>query len=140
MKVILVEDVRNLGKRNDVKTVSDGYAAHFLFPKKLAISATADNIVKQQALIAREETALAALREDAARMEKETLSFALKTGSHGEIFNSITKDDIMKCLAEKGYKGVKTVDLHTAIKKIGVYSVVIHLERGIAATVRVTTQ
>lgn len=140
MRIILLQDIRNLGKRNDIKTVSDGYAANFLFPKKLAVPATAETMAERQALTAREEHTLKTLRENAARMEKEALPFALKKGAHGEIFSSIGKSDIMQALAAKGYAGIKTVDLHASIKKIGAHAVTVRLERGIAATVTVIAQ
>ncbi len=140
MKIILLQDIRAVGKKNDIKTVSDGYAHNFLFPKKFAIPATLDNKRKRHALIAREEHALVTMRENATRMEKEIIPFTLKTGAHGAVFNSITKNDIAKALAEKGYAGITTIDLHTPIKKIGTHVVVVHFEQGIAASVTINAQ
>ena len=140
MKVILLQDIRAMGKKNDVKTVSDGYAHNFLFPKKLALPATPENMTKRHILAAQEEHALVKLREDAGAMEKETFVFVLKKGAEGEVFSSITKDAIARALKEKGYAGIKSVDLRAPIKKIGAHAVAVHLERGIASTVTVVAQ
>ena len=140
MKVILHADVRGVGKKNDIKDVSDGYALNFLFPKKLAVLATEKNVALQRNTTAQEEALLARLKQSVAAMEKESYSFTLKKGADGGVFSSITKHDIMKALVLKGYDGIKSVELHSPIKKLGDHAVLIHLERGITATITISAQ
>ncbi len=140
MKIILLQDAHGLGKRNDIKIVSDGYAVNFLFPKKRAIPATAENIARNTTFIKNEERRDAMLHEWAEKLEKEPLLFTLKTGAQGEVFNSITKDDIKKALAERGYTAIKNIELEKPIHTVGAHQAIIDLGKGIKITLAITAR
>ena len=105
MKVILLQDVRGQGKKGELINVSDGYARNFLFPRKLAQEATADNIntmrmndkaKKEKEQRAREEAAALS-----ARLREMTLSVFAKGGGAGRLFGSVTSQEICDALAEQ---------------------------------------
>ena len=137
MKIILLHDIKKIGRRNEIKNVSDGYATNFLFPKKLAMPATPENIAQRNVLVKVEDGKIEHLRAMAQKLEETPFEFKLKTGLRGEIFSSITKDDIKKAIAEKYSLEVKGVELHTSIKKLGDYEVEINLGKGITAKIKI---
>ncbi len=111
MKVILLEAVKALGKRGDIKEVADGYARNYLFPRKLAVQATPANIRRfeeEKAQIkAREIQEEAEARELAAKIEGVILQFSAKAGEGGKLFGSITGKEICDELGpEANYKTV----------------------------------
>ena len=136
MQVILLRDIKNIGRKNDIKEVSDGYARNFLFPKNLAQPATTVNLANRQVLIAREGEELARLKQLAVKLQNEVLEFKIKTGAHGEVFGGISRDDIQKELVKKSYGGV-TVELSKSIKKMGEIAVTVNLGKGIKATAKI---
>lgn len=138
MKIILLQDIKKLGRRLDSKDVADGYAMNFLFINKLAMPATPENIARRAELIAREEATRKKIGQDAARLQKEKCILTLKTGAHGEVFNSITKDDIKKMLEEKGYASIKEIVLEKPIRNAGTYQIVVTLKQGIQAPITIT--
>jgi large subunit ribosomal protein L9 len=94
MKVILLQDVKGIGKKGNVYEVSDGYARNFLLPRKLAIEATQGNIntmnVKKQAEEAKSQKDLEEAKKLAKRIEELHIVIKTKTGEHGKLFGSIT--------------------------------------------------
>lgn len=139
MKIILLQDIRGVGKRNDIKEVRDGYAVNFLIAKKLGVQATPHEIARRDAIIQKEQQAIQRLKKQAAALEKESLSYALKTGAHGEIFNSITTDDIKKTLEEKGYEGIKEIALEKPIRNAGIHQAVVYFKQGIKTPITIIT-
>ena len=99
MIVLLLADVRGVGKRNEIKTVSDGYARNFLFPRKLARVADESAVVQQQAYEWGQEQELLKLKHRAHELEQMTFPFKVKVGGHNEVFGSVTKKDIEKAVA-----------------------------------------
>ncbi len=102
MKVILLEDVRGSGKKDDIINVSDGYARNFLFPKKLAVEATAQNmnaIRKQKEAVAHkkeeERKQALALR---AQMKDMVVTVPVKAGDSGRLFGAVTNQEIADAL------------------------------------------
>ncbi len=98
MKVILKQDVKGLGKKEDMVNVSDGYARNFLFPKGLAAEASASNInvmnTKKEAEKTRKDRELAHAKELAAKVKEITVTIKSKAGENGKLFGSITSKDI----------------------------------------------
>lgn len=136
MKVVLLQDVKGVGRKMEVKNVSDGYARNFLIPRKMAIVADKQAMnLKTQAGI-QEQALLAQLRGKAARLEKEILEFALKTGKSGEVFGSVKKEEIKKALQERGF-GDCEILLPQPLKTLGERQVEINFGRGIRGKARV---
>jgi len=148
MRVILLADIKGLGKKNDVKNVNDGYARNFLLPRSLAKIA-ADNAVKelefQKAATAKKEESLKKeLLELAKNLESKELEFKVKTGDKGEVFSSVAKGDI----ATRIYTDISTdlhgysknnieIELDKPIKKLGEHRVEVNLGKGIKANVKI---
>lgn len=138
MRVILLQDIRGVGKRNDIKDVRDGYAVHFLIAKKLGVQATSHEIARRATTIQKAQHEIQRLKEQAAALQQEPLSCVLKTGAHGEIFDSITKNDLKKMLEEKGYEGIKEILLAGPIRNAGTYRIRVHLKHGIEASITIS--
>lgn len=138
MKIILVKDVKGVGRKNEAKDVSDGYARNFLLPRRLAKIATGAETAKLAAERAGRETARKRTREaseaDAAKLGKLALRFAVKTGDKGEVFGSVSEKDIAGALAAQGFPhAVPRLERH--LKTLGTHAVEIELPEGIGATV-----
>src|SRR5436190_19879893 len=106
MKVILIEEMRGLGTRGDVVSVKNGYARNFLIPKKLAREATSGNLKaveqerKKWAVLANQEREVAQKAADSVKGVKITLN--KRVGDHGQLFGSVTANEIADALHAKG--------------------------------------
>ena len=144
MKVILLEDVKSLGKKGTIVNVSDGYARNMLLPKGLAKEATEGNIrslEKQKAIAAEKlEEQKAAAKEMAAKLEKITLKIESKGGDSGKLFGSITSKDIAEALEkQEGMKiDKKKIEMKTPIKQAGETEVTLKLFTEISAQLKVS--
>ncbi|NLN65788.1 MAG: 50S ribosomal protein L9 [Clostridiaceae bacterium] len=143
MKVILKQDVRNLGKKNTMVNVNDGYARNFLIPKGLAVEASASAInemtMRENAEKTKKEIEFANARKTADKIKGVTVNFYSKAGENGKLFGSITSKDIVEKL-EKDYKiqvDKRKVVLPEAIKALGEYDVELKLYAGVSATLKV---
>ena len=98
MKVILLQDIKNVGKKEEIINANDGYARNFLFPKNLAVEATKDNLAKLQAKKTSEankkQAEINANKEIASKLEKIELKILAKAGANGKIFGGITSKEI----------------------------------------------
>ena len=140
MQVILIQDVKNLGKKGDVKNVSDGYARNFLLAKKLAEKSTTEAIEKLESLQKKEKLAesekLEALRKIAEKLRGKTIQLKV-AGKKGKLFGSILAKDIVHELKKENFDLTeKAIMLEMPIKKIGEYEVKIVLEKGIEAKIK----
>lgn len=143
MKVILVQDVKNLGKKNTLVNVSDGYARNFLIPKGLAVEATPSAVnemkIRENAEKAKKENELSNARKLADKLNGVKITFATKAGDNGKLFGSITAKDIADKL-EKEHKiqiDKRKIVLPDAIKSLGAYDIELKLHTGVSATVKV---
>lgn len=143
MKIILLKDIQKLGKRGDIKEVSDGYAKNLLIPQKLAAVATSDILKKiekekkESENKAQEE--LAKLREAAEKLNGFEVKVPLKMGEDGKPFGSITVIKIVSALKKAGFDIEKSqVDLEENIKSMGANDVKLKLGHGIEATIKVS--
>ncbi len=143
MKVILLKDVRTLGKKGMVVDVSDGYAKNFLLKGKLAVEANAQNmnVLKTQegSKMYKRERDFEEAQKLAEKMKEMKLSFKVKAGEGGKLFGSVTAKDISdKLLSDyKIETDKKKVFLEDAIKTAGITTVEIKLFEGVTAKIKV---
>lgn len=139
MKVILMQDVKGVGKKDQMLEVSDGYARNFLFPKKFAMEASKANV---QALETKKKTAesqrvkeLEDARAMKALLESKTINLSQKTGEGGRLFGSVTNKEVAAALlAQEGIDiDRKKITLPEAIKKVGEYGAEIRLHTDVSA-------
>ncbi len=139
MKVIFLQDVRNVAKKHDIKDVSDGYARNFLLPSKTAEIATPAAIKRIQDMkVAHEQEdkdALKHVHELARKISETKIQFDIKADKNGVIFGSVNKESILKALREHKLIGAERVeiDLKYPIKELGEYTVEIDLKKGVTA-------
>ncbi len=141
MKIILKESLKNLGHQGDVVNVKDGYANNYLFPKGMAMMASAGNLKMQeennrQGAIKREK-----LKTDAASMSEKlnsiTLTIATKAGANGKIFGSITPLQISQALKVKGYEIDRRKIEIDDVKMLGNYEAILNLHRDVAVKIAI---
>ncbi|MDR0905916.1 MAG: 50S ribosomal protein L9 [Oscillospiraceae bacterium] len=143
MKVILSQDVRDHGKKGQLVEVSDGYARNFLFPRKLAVQATNDNlnVMKQQeaSRLRKLELDKAEAREVAAKLEGVMVKVTAKSGGAGRLFGSVTSAEIAEALnAQHGIAIEKNkLVLDENIKSFGTYAIKAKLGFEVNGTVNV---
>lgn len=141
MKVILLADVRGVGRKSEVKEVSDGYAKNVLLPKKLAQFAAPQDIQRLTEKKAAEEKQTAAEKARLLRLRDELhakeLFFKVKTGPKGEVFGSVNADMLRIALRGQGIE-VERVDLPKPLKTLGAHEVPLSLGMGTKATIKTT--
>jgi large subunit ribosomal protein L9 len=143
MEVILKEDVNKLGHRGDVVKVADGYGRNYLLPGKLAIEATQANkvvIEQMKASAIRKSASEKAGAEDlGTRLNEAIVTFERKAGENGQLFGSVTTQDIAKALEEQGYTvDRRKISLDEPLKTVGEFHVPVKLHREVTAHVQVT--
>lgn len=146
MKVILIEDVKSLGKKGDIVNVSDGYARNALFPKKLGLEATPKNINDLKLQKAHEEKvakeALADAKAFAAELATKEVQVSIKVGEGGRTFGSVSSKEIAEAAkAQLGYDlDKKKIQLSTPIKALGTTTVGIKLHPKVTAELKVVVK
>lgn len=145
MKVILLKEVKNLGKTNEVKSVSDGYARNFLIPGKLARPATTSNLAdlsrRQSELVTREVKKRAECKILADKLLDMNLHFILKAGYKDRAFGSISARNIIEELASKGVAIEKDwLELDQPIKTSGAHTVKIKFPHQIKGEIKITVE
>ena len=138
MKVILKQDVKGIGKKDEIHEVSDGYARNFLFPRKLAAvaDASAVNIArgKEAAADFHEAENVAAAQAVAAKLEGKTVRLTAKAGANGKLFGSVTPKDVAAAIAQQfSIELDKRKVVVEDIKAFGTYPVEVKLYNGISA-------
>jgi len=142
MKVILRKDVEKLGKRGEVKNVSDGYARNFLFPQNLVMDVTKANMKVIEDEKKRETVKLAKLKGEsevlAAKIGKITVTISRQVGEEEKMFGAVTSDDIAEAVKAEGVEiDKRKIELVEPIKALGTYEVPIKLHPEVTATVKV---
>jgi large subunit ribosomal protein L9 len=138
MKVILQETVKSLGKRGDLKEVTDGYALNYLLPKRIAVEATPANLKmwqdQKQSVAYKEETEAGAATEIAERLKGQTITFKAKVGANGRLFGAITAKEVAEQIQQRfGIElDKRKLELEDTLKTLGEHPLKIHLHKGIA--------
>ena len=140
MKVVLLKDVKNIGKRDEILNVSDGYARNFLFPQKLAVEAkpgTLKEIEKKRAAQdAREAEALAEAKAKADALKGKIIDLKIKCGAQGRLYGSVTAAEVAEAREKQhGYAADKRkIDLGDPIKEVGDREISLRLHPGVSTT------
>ncbi len=144
IKVILRQDVAELGASGDVVTVKPGYARNFLLPQGLAFEATTANIKQLEDEKKRNEAKskrdFLEARRRAAQLENVSLTFHANAGEEGKLFGSITSADIADRLKEQGLDfevDKRDIELDEPIKSLGVYSVPVRLHTDVKPEIKI---
>ncbi|MBI5207991.1 MAG: 50S ribosomal protein L9 [Candidatus Firestonebacteria bacterium] len=143
MKIILLQDVPNIGKKNDMMNVSDGYARNYLIPKNLAWDATPKNLKfieeQRKRLIGIEKKEKQEKEAIASKISALSCTLACQAGEQDKLFGSITNQDIHKYLQSQGITNIdrKDIILEEPIKSLGVFFVDIKIYKDIKATLKV---
>ena len=143
MKVILLKDVRNVGKKGEIKEVSDGYARNFLMPRGLAVEATEGNLKhlldekKQEK--EKEERIKKRSEEILNKLSKKVWEIRAKAGSAGKLFGSLTSSSIAEMLSKATGEEIdkRWVKVKKPIKEIGTYEIDVKLPGGVKGKIKV---
>lgn len=143
MQVVLLEDVKSLGKKGEIVKVNEGYARNFILPKKLGVEATPKNLNDLKLKKANEEKVaaqqLADAKELAAKLEKASVTLSIKAGSNGKAFGSVSGKEIGSAIQEQLGLEIdkKKLMLSEPIKTLGTHEVPIKLHRDVTAKLAV---
>ena len=140
MEIVLLEDVKALGKKGQVVKVNDGYARNFILPKKLGVEATSKNLNDlklQNAKIAAEQ--LAAAKELAEKLNNASVTVSIKAGEGGRAFGAVSSKEIEKAAMDQLGLEIdkKKIVLNTPIKAIGSFEVSVKLHKEVTAKLAV---
>lgn len=143
MKVILLDNIKGVGKKDEVINASDGYARNFLFPRKLAVEANAENMSKlknkQDSAQHKKDVEKEKAEEIVKKLKDITVSIKVKAGDNGRIFGGVTSKEISESLKEQFKIDIdkKKIVLNETIKNLGVFNVSVKLFEGITGTLKV---
>lgn len=143
MEIVLLEDVKTLGKKGQIVKVNEGYARNFIIPRKLGVEATSKNLndLKLQKANADKLAAeqLAAAKELAAQIEKSAVTLSIKAGDNGKAFGSVSSKEIGKAVTDQLGLEIdkKKMVLPEPIKTIGTHEVPVKLHKDVTAKLAV---
>jgi len=145
MKVILTETVESIGQIGDLVNVAPGYARNFLFPKKLAMEATGKNVRelehKKRLLAQKREKYRQEMLSYAEKLNTVTITLRRKVAEENKLYGSVSVTDIAKALEQKGFETErKNIILEQPIKQLGEFSVSVHVDAQVSATIRVVIE
>ena len=142
MKIVLRQDVDNLGDRGQVVSVKNGYARNFLFPKGLAYEATPGNLrtiaLQRKTWAVREAKEEDAAKKIAAALEGTKVTVSKRAGEHDALYGSVTNTEIAELLASKGFDvDRRRIMIKEPIKALGSFKVPVKIHRQVIAEVEV---
>jgi large subunit ribosomal protein L9 len=145
LKVILIQDVKALGKKGEIKEVAEGYARNFLIPRGLVIEATAGNLNRLSSEQKKQDEQKAKAQSDAEKLAKkidgQSLNISARTGDGGRLFGSVTSGDIALALKKKNITVDKRkIELDEPIKSLGTFSVRVKLHQHVTASLEVVVK
>lgn len=146
MKVVLLKDVKNVGKRDEILNVSDGYARNFLFPQKLAAEATPGALKeisrKRAAQDAREAEARAEAEAKAVMLKNKVVTLNVKCGEKGRLYGSVTAAEVAEALEKQ--HGIKVdrrkLDIGDPIRETGVREIHVWLYSGVTTPMKLNVE
>ncbi len=143
MEIVLLEDVKSLGKKGEIVKVNEGYARNFILPKKLGVEATAKNLndlklkkANQEKIAAQQ---LAAAKELGEKLEKASVTLTIKAGDNGKAFGSVSSKEISKAIQEQLNLEIdkKKLVLSEPLKTFGTHQVPVKLHKDVTAKLSV---
>ncbi len=143
MKVILLDNIKGVGKKDEIINASDGYARNYLLPKKLAVEANAENMAKlnnkKEAANYRKDVEKQNAEELAKKLKGIMLKIKVKAGENGKIFGGVTSKEISDNLKSQYNFDIdkKKIELKETIKTLGEFNVSIKLFEGVIANLKV---
>ena len=142
MKVILKQDIKNVGKKDEIINAADGYARNFLFPQGLAVPADNSNMSELNSKKKAEANQRAKDLEDSKKLAEElktkTVEISVKAGNNGKLFGGVTSKEIASALKEQLNVDIDKRKIQTeTIKQEGIYKVNVKLLEGVVAIVNV---
>lgn len=146
MEVILLQDVKSLGKKGEIVKVSDGYARNYILPKKLGVEANKQNLyelkLQKDAEERRQKEILEEAMELAKKLEATKVTLKIKTGEGGRTFGSISTKEIAAALGEQANLQIdkKKIQLPEAIKSAGTFMVAVKLHPKVTAELKVVVE
>jgi large subunit ribosomal protein L9 len=141
-KVLLREDVDDLGARGEIVRVRAGYARNYLLPRNLAVEASAGNVkgieAERAALLKKEAKERATAEAQSQQMGSLDLEFKRKAGEQGALYGSVTSMDVAEALKERGYDIDRhRIHLREPLKRLGEYTVPVRLHREVTIDLKV---
>lgn len=146
MKVILLEDVKTLGKKGEIVNVNDGYARNYILPKKLGLEANGKNLndlkLQQQNEVKVAKEKLEAAQAFAKELEDKSITVKIQAGVEGKVFGSISSKEIaVEAKKQLGYDiDKKKIVIPDAIKSLGTYNVNIKLHKDVTGSLKVKVE
>lgn len=146
MKVVLLKDVKNIGKRDEILNVSDGYARNFLFPQKLAAEATPGTLKelerKRAAQDAREAERRAEAEAKAALLKNKVVTLEVKCGDKGRLYGSVTAAEVADALEKQHGIQVdkRKLDIGDPIREVGVRDITVWLYSGVTTPMKLNVE
>ncbi len=141
-KVLLREDVDDLGARGEIVRVRAGYARNYLLPRNLAVEATAGNVKgiesERAALLKKEAKERATAEAQSQQMGSLELEFRRKAGEQGHLYGSVTSMDLAEALKDRGYEIDRhRIHLREPLKRVGDYTVPVRLHREVTIDLKI---
>lgn len=136
MQVLLLQDVKGVGQKHQIKTVSDGYARNFLIPRGLARKTDSQAIAVKKGVQKKEDTLLAAYENMAEHLKHEPVIFTVAVNKEGVAFGGVSAQMIVDSLAEEGLREM-TVELAHPLKSVGEHKVVVRFPRGVRGEAKI---
>lgn len=146
MKIILLQDVKSVGKKGDLVELSEGYARNFIIPKKLGVEANNANMNNLKLQKANEEKVAKEQYDAAVALGKEVeemlVKVSIKSGEGGKTFGSISSKEIAKAVSDQYGKEIdkKKIQMQDAIKSVGTHEVTVKLHPKVTAKLRVKVE
>jgi len=137
--VLLLKDVKGVGRKMETRDVSDGYARNFLFPKGLAAPLNSQTSALKKQSDSNEESFVSTVKEQMLRLETSPIVMKLAVGSKGEIFDSIKSKDVEELLEQLGFEG-GSVKLERPIRSLGNHRAIIDFGRGLTGSVTISVE